>query len=286
MSNNPPPRFSEGTLDYHKADVQPGGIEAGTRVLLEALHRAGPGPFDAAAAASLWGLGREPAGRRLRMLAERGWLSRARQGLYWPVPLDAGGAATWTDDPWLLANRLYPTGYIGGWSACEYWGLTDQLFRDVLVFTPDRSAPRRAISGVTLIRAKVVRADKIFGTRTAWRRATPVRVSDPTRTIVDLVDDPATGGGIRHATEVLAAYFASEHRDDALLVTYVERLRNRTAFKRLGYLAETMGIGSAGLVDACRSKISRGVSLLDPGAEARGPVVTRWNLRINVEIGE
>jgi predicted transcriptional regulator of viral defense system len=285
MSKDPTLRVSEAALDYHTTGARPGGIEAGTRVLLEALHRAGPGPYDAAAAASLWGLAREPAGRRLRMLAERGWLSRARHGLYWPVPLDAGDPVGWTDDPWLLAARLYPTGYIGGWSACEHWGLTDQVFRDLLVFTPDRSAPRRVLSGVTPIRARVVRADKIFGTRTAWRRSTPVRVSDPTRTIVDLLDDPATGGGIRHVAEVLVAYFASEHADESLLATYVERLGNRTAFKRLGHLAETLGIGSAGLADACRSRISRGVSLLDPGADARGPVVTRWNLRINVEIG-
>ena len=285
MSNNTPVRASEVALGYRTSTARPGGIEAATRVLLEALHRAGPGPYDADAAASLWGLAREAAGRRLRMLAERGWLSRARHGLYWPVPLDAGDPAGWTDDPWLLAVRLYATGYIGGWSACEHWGLTDQVFRDLLVFTPDRSAPRRVLSGVTQIRAKVVRADKIFGTRTAWRRSTPVQVSDPTRTIVDLLDDPATGGGIRHVAEVLGAYFASEHRDDVLLVTYIERLGNRTVFKRLGYLTETIATGNAGLVDTCRSHISHGVSLLDPGADARGPVVTRWNLRINVEIG-
>lgn len=285
MSKDATLGVSEAALEYH-THSRPGGIEAGTRALLEALHRAGPGPYDAAAAASLWGLAREPAGRRLRMLAERGWLSRARHGLYWPVPLDAGDPARWTDDPWLLAVRLYPTGYIGGWSACEHWGLTDQVFRDLLVFTPDRSAPRRVMSGVTPIRAKVVRADKIFGTRRAWRRSTPVRVSDPTRTIVDLLDDPGTGGGIRHVGDVVVAYLASEHRDEALLVAYIERLGNRTAFKRLGYIAETLGTKSPDLVTTCRSRISRGVSLLDPGSEARGPVVTRWNLRINVGIGE
>lgn len=285
MSNNTPARASEVALGYRTSTARPGGIEAATRVLLEALHRAGPGPYDAAAAASLWELAREPAGRRLRMLAERGWLSRARHGMYWPVPLDAGDPAGWTDDPWLMVAKLYPTGYVGGWSACEHWGLIDQVFRDLLVFTPDRSAPRRVLSGVTPIRAKGVRVDKIFGTRIAWRRSTPVRVSDPTRTVADLLDDPATGGGIRHAAEVLGAYFASEHRDDVLLVTYIERLGNRTAFKRLGYLLQTLGIGSTDLIDGCRSRISRGVSLLDPDTGARGPVVTKWNLRINVEIG-
>ncbi len=285
MSSDPPTQASETATDYHSASPRAGGIEAGTRALLETLHRAAAGPYDAVAAGMLWGLDREIAGRRLRMLAERGWLTRARHGLYWPVPLDGGSASTWTDDPWLLANRLYPTGYIGGWSACEHWSLTDQVFRDLMVFTPDRSAPRRATSGVTPIRVKVVRPDKIFGTRIAWRRSTPVRVSDPTRTVVDLLDEPWTGGGIRHVAEAIAAYAASEHCDEALLVAYVERLGNRTVFKRLGYISETLGVGSPDLAAACRARISSGVSLLDPSASANGPVTTKWNLRINVGIG-
>lgn len=284
MSRETPARSSETTVEYHATDGRSGGIAARTRGLLEALHRAGPGPYDARAAASLWGLEREPAGRRLRMLADQGWLSRARHGLYWPVPLDAVTPAGWTDDPWLVVAKVYPTGYIGGWSACEHWGLTDQLFHDLLVFTPDRGAPRRFVAGVTPIRAIVIRPEKVFGTRSAWRRSTRVRVSDPSRTVVDLLADPATGGGIRHTADVLSAYFASAHRDDTLLLEYIERLGNRAAYKRLGYLAETLALANAALVDACRTRISRGISLLDPGVAARGPIVTRWNLRINVEL--
>ena len=284
MSRETPLKSSELAPLYLAAETGSGGIAARTRGLLEALHRAGPGPYDAAAAASLWGIERDPAGRRLRMLADRGWLSRARHGLYWPVPLDAVTPAGWTDDPWLMVAKLYPSGYVGGWSACEHWGLTDQLFHELLVFTPDRGAPRRVVAGVTPIRARVVRPEKVFGTRAVWRRSVRVSVSDPSRTLVDLLADPATGGGIRHTAEVLSTYFASDHRDDALLLEYIERLGNRAAYKRLGYIAEAMALTNATLVDTCRTRMSRGISLLDPGVEARGPIVTRWNLRINVEL--
>jgi predicted transcriptional regulator of viral defense system len=220
------------------------------------------------------------------MLAERGWVARARHGLYAPVPLDASTPGDWIDDPWLMVAKLYPTGYIGGWSACEHWGLTDQLFRELMVFTPNRGAPRHAVAGVTPIRVKVVKAAKIFGTRAVWRRTTRINVSDPTRTVIDLLDDPAIGGGLRQVGDVLATYFASADHDDPLLLDYAERLGNRAVHKRLGYLAETLGLGGATLIEACRSRISSGVSLLDPGAEPRGPIVTRWNLRINVEVGQ
>ena len=284
VSRETPVKSSELATLYLATDTGSGGIAARTRGLLEGLHRAGPGPYDAAAAASLWGIEREPAGRRLRMLADRGWLARARHGLYWPVPLDAVTPAGWTDDPWLMVAKLYPTGYVGGWSACEHWGLTDQLFHDLLVFTPDRGAPRSVVAGVTLIRAKVIRSEKVFGTRFAWRRSTRVRVSDPSRTVADLLAEPATGGGIHHVAEVLGVYFASAHRDDALLLESIGRLGNRAAYKRLGYIAEALALANAALVDACRMRISRGISLLEPGVAARGPIVTRWNLRINVEL--
>ncbi len=284
MSKNPSAIASELATEYHAAESRSGGISGHTRGLLEMLHRAGPGPYEASDAARLWSLKPGPAGRRLRMLAERGWLVRARHGLYAPVPLDAAVAGEWIDDPWLMVAKLYPTGYVGGWSACEHWGLTDQFFRDLLVFTPDRGAPRRAVAGVTPIRVKVIRQDKVFGTRAVWRRAMRVSVSDPTRTIVDLLDDPAVGGGVRHVAEALDAYLASDHRDDALLLGYADRLGNRTVFKRLGYLTEKLGLGGPALIEACRTRISSGVSLLDPGAGRHGPIVTRWNLRINVAV--
>jgi len=269
---------------YHADEGRYGGISARTRGLLTILHRAGSGPVRAADAARLWNLDTRTAGRRLRMLAERGWLVRSGHGLYTLVPLDAETPSGWVEDPWLVVAKLYPTGYIGGWSACEHWGFTDQLFRDLLVFTPDRGAPRRAVTGVTPIRVKLIRPAKVFGVASVWRGTVKVNVSDPTRTIVDMLSDPTVGGGIRHTAEALTAYLGSEHRDDGLLLAYIDRLGNRTVYKRLGYIAETLGIGGPALVAGCRARISRGVSLLDPAAEARGPIVTRWNLRINVEL--
>lgn len=291
----PPVRRALDCSDYHDivsnkptvwrtvSTSREGGISRQTRGLLETLHRAGPGPYDAAAAAVLWGMGREAAGRRLRMLAERGWVTRARHGLYWPVPLDSS-PEDWTDDPWLVAAKLYPSGYVGGWSAAEHWGLTDQLFRDLLVFTPDRSAPRRVTVAATPIRARLVTPAKVFGTRTSWRKSVRVAVSDPSRTIADLLSDPSAGGGIRHVAEILDSYLHSPERDTDLLVTYLDRLGNGSAFKRLGYLLELASMADAALLGACRERMTKGVSNLDPAAPARGPVVTRWNLRVNVEL--
>jgi predicted transcriptional regulator of viral defense system len=102
--------------------------------------------------------------------------------------------------------------------------------------------------------------------------------------LIDILDEPSCGGGIRHVVDVVDEYFRSSHRDDALLVTYGDRFGNRTVFKRLGYIVEVLGVDAPDLIAECGVRVSRGISLLDPGIGPRGPIVTRWNLRVNAEI--
>ena len=55
-------------------------------------------------------------------------------------------------------------------------------------------------------------------------------------------------------------------------------------FKRLGYLVEAAALGNSELVAECRKRVSAGVSLLEPGAPARGTRVGKWNIRANVQV--
>ena len=109
-------------------------------------------------------------------------------------------------------------------------------------------------------------------------------ISDPSRTLIDTLDAPELGGGIRHVAEVLDSYFGSEYLDESLLLEYAERLGNRTVFKRLGYLLEVLDIEAPGLVQECRDRISSGMSLLDPKLPRRGHSMRRWNLRLNATV--
>ena len=81
--------------------------------------------------------------------------------------------------------------------------------------------------------------------------------------------------------DVVNAYFGGEHRDDTLIEDYARQLGNRTVFKRLGYLMETLSIHAPALNQECRASVSSGVSLLDPSLPYQGPVLRRWNLRVN-----
>ena len=256
--------------------------------MLTTLHRGSTGPFTPHEATSILGLDIRRTRRFLAYLADAGWLIRIRRGLYATVPLDVVEPAAWREDPWIVAAKVFSPFYIGGWSACEHWGLTDQIFKETVVISSKPIRRRHIeIQGVPFY-VKIVDSDKIFGTETVWRGRTRVFVSDTTRTIVDILDDPKIGGGIRHIADILKAYLSHEMRNDSLLLEYAHKLGNRTVFKRLGYLLEAAKANDVTLIEACRKAVSSGISLLDPSAPRKGRFVRRWNLRVNVvlDLGE
>lgn len=260
-----------------------GGISAHQRLNLTLLHRAFDRPFDAAQAAEVIRLDVQKTRRLLAYLATVGWLTRVRQGWYVTVPLEASLTATWQEDPWIVAATVLAPCYVGGWSACEHWGLTDQIFNSVYVVSA-RKGVRRAFSmqGAQFI-VRSVGVDALFGTRRVWRRSVAVDVSDPHRTVVDVMSLPAAAGGVLHGAEVLKAYFERDDVDETKLLAYGDRLGKGAAFKRLGYLAERQSLGSERFVLACQQRVTKGITLLDPALpSARGTIVSRWNLKINV----
>lgn len=220
----------------------------------------------------------------LAHLASRGWLTRVRHGLYSTVPLGATSPHDWREDPWIIAASAFSPCYIGGWTACNEWGLTEQLFRDVVVITQRKTRRGSATIQGTRFRVKSIAPGKHFGTAHIWRGQNRVEISDPARTLVDILDDPTIGGGARHVADVTATYFAGEHRNDGKLLDYTRRAGNRTVFKRLGYLVEVLGLPAPEIIKQCRAELSSGISLLDPSMPVSGPITKLWNLRLNAVI--
>ncbi len=261
------------------------GISEKFRIILDELNRTQKGPFSSKEAATATGLPFDKASSILTYFTAKGWLSRVRRGLYITVPLGTVNPREYKENPLVVANRVFAPCYVGGWSAAEHWELTDQIFNSVVVFTLRRYRKKALqVQGTDFVLKFINK--KYFGqTRQVWIGNTKVQISDPVQTIVDILDDPAIGGGMRNVADILQEYFKSSHRDDDAIIKYIECRNNRTIYKRLGYLIEALGIDAVKLKEACEKSISVGYSLLDPAIEAKGSFKSRWNLRINVRIG-
>jgi predicted transcriptional regulator of viral defense system len=228
------------------------------------------------------GIDRDSAAKRLARWASDGWLRRARRGLYIPVPVDADNPAAWSEDAFIVAEAIWSPCYFTGWTAANHWALTDQVFRSTVLKTENRVrvSSTRVLDHDYLI-THVDPEATTWGLKTLWKSEVRLRVADPARTVIDILDAPRLAGGIRHGAEILRTYL--DENDTGPLIEYGERLANRAVFKRLGYLAETLG-GVEPLVSACRTRISSGISVLDPEGPDGGRRLMRWNLRINVRV--
>jgi predicted transcriptional regulator of viral defense system len=260
------------------------GLSGANRAFVAQLNRELRGPFTPADAAAATGVDHARAVRLLRHLAAEGWVARLQRGLYTTVPLEAEDPENWGADPWAVAMAVLAPGYVGGWTALHHWDLTDQIF-STTVFVTARPVPRRRRTiGGARFELRHRSESALFGTRRVWREGTPVEASDRERTLVDCLDDPSLGGGLRHTTEALAAYAERPDVSWQRLVEYGDRLGNRTVFKRLGYVAETLGFGDDELIEGCLGRVSAGVGRLDPGRPGEGAITARWGLRINTRV--
>lgn len=246
---------------------------------MAAVLRQSKGTIAADDAAKALKLNRAAASRLLAGWAARGWLTRVRRGLFVAVPLESSTADIALEDAWIVADKLFSPCYIGGWSAAQHWGFTEQLFRSTLVFTTRRPRARRVEARGSVFVVRTLEKRAMFGLKQVWRGRARIQISDPTRTMVDMLDTPALGGGIRSVIEMLGVYFASPHRDIKLLIQYADKLDNKAVFKRLGYIAANHFDDLPEVVKACRARLSAGNAKLDPKLPA-DRLVTAWRLWI------
>lgn len=246
------------------------------RVQLSQVLRGAGEVVSADDVSGILGLERQAASKLLARWNGQGWVRRLRRGFYAPVPIAALGQEQVLEDPWVIVPELFGPAYIGGWSAAEHWGLTEQLFRSTCVLTtrPIREK-EQTIEGIPFV-LKHVQPEVLFATRPVWRGSVRIDVSSPTKTIIDMLDDSAIGGGIRHVADCLGAYFDREDASPDELLTIADQLANRAVFKRLGFLAERLP-GQKELAAACRERLSQGMAKLDPSAPCPRKV-TRWRL--------
>lgn len=259
-----------------------GGIGKLDRERLSHVLRRTKGTITIAQTVQILSVSSTDAAKMLSRWNKKGWLSRVKRGIYVPVPLESRSADVALEDPWLIAEKLYSPCYIGGWSAAEQWDLTEQMFRTVVVITSQTPRDRNPVINGTQFLLCSVNEKKLFGLKPVWRGQVKVSVSDPTRTLLDLLAEPRLGGGIRSVQDMLLNYLRAEAKNLDLLVEYADRLGNGAVFKRLGFLLERNAPGESKVIAKCTLRLTKGNAKLDPKLKA-DRLVTRWRLWVPVQ---
>lgn len=255
------------------------GLGKFDRERLSVILRETKGTISVSEAAELLNRPAIATAKILSRWAEQGWVSRVRRGLYIPVPLESRTADIPLEDAWIVADRLYSPCYIGGWSAAEYWDLTEQIFRTIIIMTAQKPRDHNPNIKGTEFLLRTVSQKALFGLKPIWRGQVKVQISDPSRTIIDMLSDPQLGGGIRSTADMFTNYLNSEKKDLSLLLAYAEQLGNGAVFKRLGFLLERLLPEEKETIELCHEQLTQGNTKLDPKLPAN-KLITRWRLWI------
>ncbi len=228
---------------------------------------------------------RATANQILSRLAQKGWLQRLKHGVYTIVPLSSTTATPVIENVWPLAMELFRPAFISGWSAAEHWDLTEQIFNSVSVATSSPQRESNQVIGNIKFRTRTLGKEQFFGAKKVWFGSNAVKIADPSRTLIDILDLPRFGGGGRHMIDIVSQYWHSDMRDPDLLLDYALRYKRGSVFKRLGFLAEKLNAPvSEKWLHTCQDHISKGISYLDPDGPKSGNIISKWNLRINLPI--
>jgi predicted transcriptional regulator of viral defense system len=127
-----------------------------------------------------------------------------------------------------------------------------------------------------------IKPERMFGAALLGAPGLRIRVTDPERTVIDMLDRSDLCGGVPSAAAALETAWSG--LDAGRLTEYLERFAGGTVPRRLGYLVERLGLLSPGdpLLERWRTLLGAGYSLLERGGPAEGPFVRRWRLRVNV----
>lgn len=261
------------------------GLGESERHILDTLSCLGKPVICAADLEKELGYSRAISNLALSRLTQKGWLQRVKSGIYRIVPLGTN-ATLIPDDAWPIAMELFSPCYISGWTAAEYWDLTEQIFNTTIIFTGQKQRRKDIILAGLHYRTKSIDSTHIFGTHKVWSSNTPILIADLHRTIIDVLDDPEIGGGGRHTIDIIKAYIKHKDANSEILFEYAEKLEHGAVFKRLGFITDKLMHLSNDFLDKIHLKINTGIIKLDPHGPNVGPINTKWGIRINIPLGD
>ena len=221
--------------------------------------------------------------RVLNQLVHKRWLQRLERGVYMIIPLEAGPDRTWSENTLVIVPHLIQPAAVAYWSALHYWNLTEQVPSTIFVQCTRRKRDVDILG--QRFHFVTISPVRFFGVVQRSLDGKPISITDREKTLIDAASRPDLSGGILQLAAALRAVQAELDWDR--FEQYLERWTDGVAVKRLGYSIEALDLpipNRAVRLAKWQTAATRGVSLLDPSVPKSGPVVTRWQLRINVDL--
>ncbi|WP_248345743.1 type IV toxin-antitoxin system AbiEi family antitoxin domain-containing protein [Anaeromyxobacter paludicola] len=211
-------------------------------------------------------------------LVQKRALARIGRGKYLVRPLRTLNRATTPSAAVLAAALLQGEPYyLGGRWALTFHRLTEQQYSSALDAFAARRHQGRRLGAARLAFHRVQAAQFDYGIAAVTVEGVPVQLSDPERTLLDLLDFPSVAGtsddALRLVEPVLPKVSARK------LVEYAARGSRSSTCQRLGVLLERAGV-SGRVVAALHERVRSTKSVLSmrPGVPRVGRLNPSWRV--------
>jgi predicted transcriptional regulator of viral defense system len=229
----------------------------------------------------------ETTGSVLKQHVAAGNLINVRRGLYARVP-ETATAATFRVDPYLVASRLAADAVIAYHSALQLLGKAHSQSQRLLYLSVHRAKPFtfQDTEFVPVLVPVALRKlpDLGGGLREERRLGLTVKVTGYERTLVDVLDAPAYGGGWE---EIWRSLEAIEFVDLDVVVAYALRLGSALTIARVGFFLEQHQdelLVEERHLDALQRRSPAQPRYFERQHRKGGQLLSRWNLIVPEQV--
>lgn len=135
-----------------------------------------------------------------------------------------------------IAVLLTSPSYVSFWSACSYYGFTEQQLSAIQVASV-KQHPKLKIAGHA-IETTTLQPKKWFG----YRKIEGFAIAEVEKLLIDCLHQPDKAGGIPELRKILAKAWSQTEQNK--FYAYLKKFENRSIFARAGFLLEELKLAN------------------------------------------
>ena len=171
-----------------------------------------------------------------------------------------------------IATTIISPSYISFWTACSYYGFTEQQVKTIQVVST-KQFPKIKLGNYNL-ETITFNSKKFFG----YIKLNGFVIADKEKLLVDILDKPELAGGINEVKKSLQSSWKVINQDK--LFEYLEKNKTLSCFARLGFLLEELGLQHK-LTQKIKRNLPQGYVKLNPAREKINKYNQKWMVIIN-----
>lgn len=216
-------------------------------------------------------------------------LIHIRKFLYAVKPASIAEEEFWID-PYLIAGKAATDAILGYHTALELHNLAYTTFEELTFLTAQPNKPftyqNQRFRSIYFPKSLVTKNQASNNVKLMQRQGVSIKVTNPERTIVDILDRPDLSGGWE---EIWRSLDHVIHFDPAKLIEYTLLLNNATTVAKVGFFLEQRPTHlkvDPSYIEQLLPHIPKQKHYLNRSQRTKGKYIEKWRLIVPLEIIE